>query len=86
MNAIYSPWATERLSGWLASQLPSSVERIENSTLPVGWLVGRGPKIAKATSVEEAVLLKQHMVQAVYLSGDVASQPSGWWMRGVKQY
>ena len=70
VNAIYSPLATESLSGWLSSQLPAPVERIENAPLPVAVLVGRGPKIAKATSKEAARLLKQHKVQAVYVSGD----------------
>ena len=70
VNAIYSPLATEWLSGWLAFQMPAPVERIENAPLPVAVLVGRGPKIAKATSKEAARLLKQHKVQAVYVSGD----------------
>jgi len=70
VNAIDSPLATESLSGWLASQLPAPVERIENAPLPVAVLVGRGPKIAKATSSEAARLLKQHTAQAVYVSGD----------------
>ena len=70
MNAIYSPLATEWLSGWLSSQLPAPVERLEKSPLPVAVLVGRGPQIAKATSLEAARLLRQHTVQAVYVSGD----------------
>jgi hypothetical protein len=70
VNAIYSPLATEWLSGWLSSQLPAPVERLEDAPLPVAVLVGRGPKIAKATSLEAARLLKQHKVQAVYVSGD----------------
>ena len=73
VNAIYSPLATEWLSGWLASQLPAPVERLENAPVPVVVLIGRGSKIAKATSKEAARLLKQHKVQAVYVSGDVRS-------------
>jgi uncharacterized SAM-binding protein YcdF (DUF218 family) len=73
VNAIYSPLATEWLSGWLSSQLPAPVERIESAPLPVAVLVGRGPNIAKATSREAARLLKQHKVQAVYVSGDAPS-------------
>ncbi len=73
VNAIYSPLATEWLSGWLSSQLPAPVERLEDAPLPVVVLVGRGPKIAKATSLEAARLLKQHRVQAVYVSGDQRS-------------
>jgi uncharacterized SAM-binding protein YcdF (DUF218 family) len=70
VNAIDSPLATEWLSGWLASQLPAPIESLEKAPLPVAVLVGRGPKIAKATSKEAARLLKQHKVQAVYVSGD----------------
>lgn len=73
VNAIYSPLATEWLSGWLTSQLPAPVELLEDAPLPVAVLVGRGPKIAKATSREAARLLKQHRVQAVYVSGDQRS-------------
>ena len=73
VNAIYSPLATESLSGWLASQLPAQDERLKDAPLPVAVLVGRGSKIAKATSKEAAHLLKQHRVQAVYVSGDVRS-------------
>jgi uncharacterized SAM-binding protein YcdF (DUF218 family) len=73
VNAIYSPLATEWLSGWLAFQMPAPVERIEKAPLPVAVLVGRGPKIGRATSLEAARLLKQHTVQAVYVSGDVRS-------------
>lgn len=72
-NSPYSPLSTQSLSGWLASQLPAPVERIEDVPLPVAVLVGRGPKIAKATSSKAACLLKQHKVQAVYVSGDVRS-------------
>ena len=70
VNAIYSPLATEWLSGWLAFQMPAPVKRIENAQLPVAVLVGRGPKIAKATSKEAAQLLNDHKVEAVYVSGD----------------
>ena len=73
VNIIYSPLATQGLSVWLASQLPAPVERRENVPPPVAVLVGRGPKIAKATSKEAARLLKQHTVQAVYVSGDQRS-------------
>lgn len=70
VNAIYSPLATEWLSGWLSSQLPAPIERLEGVPLPVAVLVGRGPKIGRATSLEAARLWKQHKVQAVYVSGD----------------
>ena len=49
------------------------IESLEKAPLPVAVLVGRGPKIAKATSREAARLLKQHTVQAVYVSGDQRS-------------
>ena len=73
VNSVYSPLATELFSGWLASQLPEPVEGLEDAPLPVSVLTGRGPKIAKATSMEAARLLKQHMVQAIYISGDLRS-------------
>ena len=41
VNAIYSPLATEWLSGWLASQLPAPIERVEGASSPVVVLVGR---------------------------------------------
>ena len=73
VNAIYSPLATEWLSGWLAFQMPAPVQRIEHAPLPVAVLVGRGPKIGRATSLEAARFLMQHKAQAVYVSGDSRS-------------
>jgi uncharacterized SAM-binding protein YcdF (DUF218 family) len=70
VNAVYSPLATKWLSGWLSSQLPEPVERLEDAPLPVAVLIERGPKIAKATSKDAARILKQHKAQAVYVSGD----------------
>ena len=70
VNAIYSPLATELLSGWLSSQLPAPVVRLEGASLPVAVIVGRRPKIVRATSLEAARLLKQQRVEAVYVSGD----------------
>ena len=69
-NSPYSPLSTQWLSGWLSSQLPAPIERLEDAPLPVAVLVGRGPNIAKATSLEAARLLKLRMVQSVYVSGD----------------
>ena len=73
VNVIYSPWVTDWLSGWLSSQVPSTIERAEGDYPSVAVLLGRGPKIARATTAEAARLLKSQLVAAVYVPGD---QPS----------
>ena len=50
VNIIYSPLATQGLSVWLASQIPPTFERAEESPRPVAVLLGRGEKIGRATS------------------------------------
>lgn len=70
VNSIYSPMATDLLSGWLSSQLPAPIDRSEGEPPPVAVLLGRGPQIARATTAEAARLLKSHAVAAVYVSGD----------------
>ena len=73
VNTIYSPLATEWLTGWLASQRPPPLEHLERLSHPVAVMLGRGPKIGRATAMEAARLLKHHKVDAVYVSGDVLS-------------
>ena len=73
VNAIYSPLATELLSGWLTSQLSEPIELTEDASSPVAVLVGRGQQIGRATSLEAAHLLQNHSVEAVYVSGDSRS-------------
>lgn len=70
VNIIYSPLATQGLSVWLASQIPPTFERAEESPRPVAVLLGRGEKIGRATSRKAAQLLNDHKVEAVYVSGD----------------
>lgn len=70
LSAIYSPLATDLLSGWLQSQLPAAPS---SGPAAVAVLLGRGDAIAAASTEAAAQRLRQGQVMAAYVSGDARS-------------
>jgi len=70
LSAIYSPAATEALTGWLLRQVPPPTTATGATPRPVLVLPGRGPAIAAATTAGAAPLLRTGQASAAYISGD----------------
>jgi uncharacterized SAM-binding protein YcdF (DUF218 family) len=68
-SVLYTPLATDVLTGWLQAQVPPPSPT--NALSPVVVLVGRGPAIAAATTSAAAPLMGEGLARAVYVSGDV---------------
>ena len=69
-NGLFSSFSTQFFTAWLSSQLPVSTASVDDAPLPIAVLLGRGPQIAKSTTLKAASLLKSQKVEAVYVSGD----------------
>ena len=71
LSIFYSSAATALFSGWLLAQLPPAPP--PPTALPVAVLVGRGPKVAAASTKIAAERLRQGQAAALYVSGDERS-------------
>lgn len=101
-SGIYTPFTTHALTVWLSAQLPASTTaQMPPTAQPSGdsagpsparstrWmavLVGRGPAIGAATTARAAQLVRDHAVEAVYVSGDALGTAELLVRQGVAPY
>lgn len=71
---LYSPLGTAGLTAWLQRQLPPSPDSTTSQQSPgVVVLLGRGAKVAQATTALAAAVVHRGVASAVYVSGDAIS-------------
>ena len=71
---LYSPLGTAGLTAWLQRQLPASPDPAPSQQSPgVVVLLGRGTKVAEATTALAAAVVHRGAASAVYVSGDAIS-------------
>lgn len=73
VGSIYSPAATNALTHWLTARIPQGAPTAAaplRRPAPVAVLVGRGPRVAAATTPLASRLVHEGGVAAVYVSGD----------------
>ena len=81
---LYSPLGTAGLTAWLQRQLPPSPDPAPPEHPPaVVVLLGRGAKLAEATTAFAAAVVRRGGASAVYVSGDATSTAHALERKGV---